>query len=76
MQVSDSNVAGRLRGMPAWFNTPLSGLIDASGDLEGQGYLSFSPLKLRGSLSADTGAGSGMWSTDFCEGTFELVRAG
>jgi hypothetical protein len=75
LQISGSTVTGFVKGMPAWFNGLLSGVIDASGNLEGQGRSSGrGPLTLHGSLSADTGAGSGVWSSPYCEGTFEIAR--
>ena len=73
LQISGSTVTGFVKAMPAWLNGVLSGVIDASGNLEGRGFAGY-PLKLHGSLSADTGAGSGVWSTTHCEGTFELAR--
>jgi hypothetical protein len=75
LQISDSTVTGFVKGLRASSNGSLSGVIDASGNFEGRGVAGH-PLKLHGSLSADTGAGSGVWSTTHCEGTFEIARQG
>jgi hypothetical protein len=73
LQISGNTVIGFVKGLRASFNGALSGAIDASGNLEGHGSAGHR-LVIHGSLSADTGEGSGLWSTTHCEGTLEIAR--
>jgi hypothetical protein len=73
MQVLDGRITGfqTMTTGTKWGTGHLKGTIDASGRLETSGP----SYRLRGSLSAESGQGSGEWArADNCQGTFELAR--